>query len=390
MDLLSQILGEQFEDLPLEPVVGDGGQRSGILTWDDVNNALNSPGLYWPRFRLVKNGEAVSPNQYTRAVDVGDHRLLAPDAVRLQTILSSGSTLIVDSVEPYCKALLRFIQDFENECGCDVWANLYCSFGSAPGFGLHWDDHDVLVLQIHGEKRWHVLKPERLWPMGRDIEQSDPPRLDEAIQYELAPGMALFLPRGWWHMAATQGTEPSLHLTVGIRRPAFFDLVSWVVDRLLGDERMRMPIAAHSNDRQNVQRDLADLLHRALTDTEALPQYLEFLRASKEGSGFSLPLIDASMPWAGQELEVRLTTRRWASEVDDSRAEMIFAAGGQSWTLDSRTQGLLAPLLDRNWITMTSLIEGSGLHPNDVEEVLKAMWEAGVVSIRLPTEHAHH
>jgi ribosomal protein L16 Arg81 hydroxylase len=39
-------------------------------------------------------------------------------------------------------------------------ANAYISFGDMSGFGVHNDDHDVLVVQIDGRKKWRFFKSE--------------------------------------------------------------------------------------------------------------------------------------------------------------------------------------------------------------------------------------
>ncbi|WSC07830.1 cupin domain-containing protein [Streptomyces scopuliridis] len=45
-----------------------------------------------------------------------------------------------------------------------VQTNLYASLTAREGFGVHWDDHDVIVIQIDGAKRWKLYGPTRTAP----------------------------------------------------------------------------------------------------------------------------------------------------------------------------------------------------------------------------------
>lgn len=49
-------------------------------------------------------------------------------------------------------------------------ANLYASWSVTEGFGVHWDDHDTVVIQLDGAKRWWIYGTTRPFPLYRDIE----------------------------------------------------------------------------------------------------------------------------------------------------------------------------------------------------------------------------
>ena len=56
-----------------------------------------------------------------------------------------------------------------------VQVNTYLTTADAAGFNLHWDDHDVLIVQLGGEKSWEVRGTSRVAPMYRDTEHSGEP-----------------------------------------------------------------------------------------------------------------------------------------------------------------------------------------------------------------------
>jgi hypothetical protein len=117
------------------------------------------------------------------------------------------------------------IIDLANELSADlghpVQVNAYITPPQNQGFAAHYDVHDVFVLQITGTKQWRVHEPVLVDPLPeQDWEQrraavaaraGEPPIIDTV----LAPGDALYLPRGYLHSAQALG-EFSIHLTVGV------------------------------------------------------------------------------------------------------------------------------------------------------------------------------
>ena len=101
---------------------------------------------------------------------------------------------------------------------------------SAQGFKVHHDTHDVLCLQVEGEKRWLVYPPVLELPLK---SQKYSPELGEpgepVLDVTMRAGDTLYLPRGWLHQAMTSDTA-SLHLTVGINVATWRDAVRAAVD----------------------------------------------------------------------------------------------------------------------------------------------------------------
>ena len=44
--------------------------------------------------------------------------------------------------------------------GINTQVNAYLSFSKGGAFKPHWDIHDVLVVQVHGNKRWRIWNAE--------------------------------------------------------------------------------------------------------------------------------------------------------------------------------------------------------------------------------------
>ena len=132
--------------------------------------------------------------------------------------LQSGNTLVLNEVEK------RLGPDFNDvlyaissALGAAVQVNIYLSGDGASGFGVHWDDHDVIIIPITGQKLWDVAEPSELAP----IKGHTPPGAAGKVVWSgvLEPGSALYIPRGWPHEVHSVGDPVSVHLTLSIARP---------------------------------------------------------------------------------------------------------------------------------------------------------------------------
>jgi lysine-specific demethylase/histidyl-hydroxylase NO66 len=137
----------------------------------------------------------------------------------------AGATIVLQALHVNWHPLAVFCRQLEDALGHGVQANAYWTPRGSQGFAVHHDTHDVLVLQVAGEKRWLLYDPllelplkHQRWSssLGEPGEPSD--------DLTLSAGDTLYLPRGWLHQAETSATD-SLHLTIGITAYTWLDAV---------------------------------------------------------------------------------------------------------------------------------------------------------------------
>lgn len=194
----------------------------------------------------------------------------------LAGFFTSGSTIRVKRVERYSAPLAELCRSIEQELGFPTRANLYCTPAGARGFDLHFDTHEVLVLQLLGKKQWQTYEPTKKLPLeyvqpltfedGREAlkhsrggseagqdEISAAERGTLAVEATLEAGDSLYLPRGFAHQAESLD-EPSAHLTIGIHVVTWLDLLS-VTLRQSGDRheslRQALPVGWFNNNPSN-------------------------------------------------------------------------------------------------------------------------------------------
>ncbi|MGH6949701.1 MAG: JmjC domain-containing protein, partial [Vitreimonas sp.] len=96
----------------------------------------------------------------------------------------------------------------------------------AQGFRTHYDNHDVLVAQIAGEKAWRLYeKPVDTPYRGEAFEAGKYESGELKQEFVLKAGDCAYVPRGVMHDAMTSGAEPSLHITIGLITRTWADLM---------------------------------------------------------------------------------------------------------------------------------------------------------------------
>ncbi|MER5601672.1 cupin domain-containing protein [Streptomyces sp. NPDC002265] len=344
-----------------------------LMTWFDLNQILSAHRLEPPRMRLSRDGETLLVGGYTAPVTTRRHTVwhrLHP--AELHARLQEGASLALDSVDELHPPLARFCEAIERELRTRVQANLYASWTSTEGFGIHWDDHDTIIVQLDGAKRWRIYGTTRPYPLYRDIEDPGEAPTEPVADLVLRPGDVLYVPRGVWHaVAADQGTR-SLHVTCGLQTHTATDLMAWVSEQLLTHEDWRrdLPLLATLD----VQADAADGIRSRLAELLDDPTLLARYRTAMDGQAVgrmvpSLPHIDA-VPADGA-LRVRLTTARAVLDIGEDTVTL--SAAGNTFEFAPEAEAVLRPLVDGRTVDLAALADIAGLAMDDVAGLVQEL-----------------
>jgi ribosomal protein L16 Arg81 hydroxylase len=195
--------------------------------------------------RLVRGRDKKGSDSYLLAdgsLDVGP----------IRNDFADGYTIVLDGVEKYVRTIGTVARFIEVELNFPIQVNTYITPPGQTGLAPHYDDHDVLILQVQGSKIWHLYlgadRPPREIQREKD-KAVDADTLPAPTDVRLDAGDVLYVPRGRVHSAETT-SEQSIHLTVGIHAPTVLMLAigalysqSWRDDRL----NARLP-ARHLDD----------------------------------------------------------------------------------------------------------------------------------------------
>ncbi|MFF2132913.1 JmjC domain-containing protein [Streptomyces olivochromogenes] len=345
---------------------------AGLMTWGELDKLLATHRLEPPRMRLHRDGAPLQVTSYTEPVTTRRHtvwRRLQP--AELHARLADGASLVLDSVDEIHRPIARLAEDIERVLRSRVQANLYASWTATEGFGVHWDDHDTVVVQLDGSKRWRLYGTTRPFPLHRDIETPAEPPAEPVADLVLNAGDVLYVPRGIWHaVAADQGTR-SLHVTCGLQTHTPADLVAWVAEQLLGNEEWRrdLPRLAAPAEQAEALHGLRKLFVEQLDDPRLIARYTAAQDGRDPGRmAPSLPYVD-SVPADG-DLRVRLTTARAVLDVGDDAVTL--AAAGNAYEFAPAAEKVLRPLVDGKTVALATLAAVADL---DVESVARLVQE---------------
>jgi uncharacterized membrane protein len=126
---------------------GEPGRFAAVFSWHALNSILRHHRLDFPRLRMAKDGILIPTDQFVKYENVhGRSPRVLP--IELTACLRGGATLVLDGVEELCESVTVLAERLERVLLAPVNANLYAAWHTVGGFDLHWDDHDVIVIQV--------------------------------------------------------------------------------------------------------------------------------------------------------------------------------------------------------------------------------------------------
>lgn len=273
---------------------GRAGRFASLLPWERLNEILRQHRLDFPRLRLMREGKSLPVNSYLRHTSGARGKQSIPrlQPVKFTDQLRAGATLVLDAVDELHAPLEELAADLEHVFHERIQINSYAGWHTSRGFDLHWDDHDVFILQVTGRKRWGIYGETRPHPLSGDTGNPKPTG-DAIWEATLEDGDFLYIPRGWWHVAQPLD-EPTLHLTVGIHKRTGIDLLEWLAGQLRASELFRRDLprfAAPQARAAHVQKLGEELL--GAWDAKLLERYLSEQDAQAEPRRAQL-----SLPWS--------------------------------------------------------------------------------------------
>ncbi len=313
--------------------------------WADVLNR----GARTPTFRLVRDGRTLPHLEYCRQAGIG-HRTI-DDVIqpnRVHELHAAGATMVLQGLQFTDPHLARLATNLALDLGHAVQVNAYLTPPGTRGLELHFDYHDVFVLQLDGAKRWRVWDPIERTRLPVRTARVPMPTLDELgppdLDLTLGAGDCLYLPRGFPHAAETVEASSS-HLTIGVLALTWQQAVKHAVDAAIADvadvastsTSLRESIRAESPDRPGLEELAAHLGADAVARWVAREVWRR--QPATRLRPLHPPVVDALMP-----LVLTPGPLLWLSRHGD-RCEL--GLGDRTLTMPVEAHALLAAALQR-------------------------------------------
>lgn len=326
-----------------------------LLPWSEIDRLFSKGGIPAEHFRVIVNRNPMDPRLY---LDETSGRL-RPDV--LQNMAVDGATMRISGISKLTPAVGRLGLSIERDLGHRVNINCYLTFGEHSAFHAHYDDHDVIILQVHGSKHWRSFGVDAPFP----VEGTHTSRLTTPVWEEvLGPGDLLYLPRGEVH-SAIPVQRPSVHLTIGVQEATGVDFIEWLARRARSDEVFRMNLARNATPEQRAARETAlkAAIH-ALVETSSVGQFLA------DDDGARTPLSVAAFNIAGRLGPSSLVASGLRRRVDlklEDPGERSVEIGGKRVRLSPLARRILDFLSLRNHAEFSALATEVGCEPDDAE-----------------------
>jgi hypothetical protein len=208
------------------------GYFDDLISLDQIDSLLSSTSFYDGEIRVARDGVVVPAKDISIAGVV--------DRNKVWSLYADGATVVFEHLNRKHPGLLKLSARCEEEFKIPFRANAYLTPPQSKGFDLHYDTHDVLILQVAGSKTWQIH--DNPLPLPHEEQTFRPvfaqrSRLLSEIVME--PGDVLYLPRGYIH-GASANERISFHVTIGIRSVSLREMCETALRRLLlSDRRFR-------------------------------------------------------------------------------------------------------------------------------------------------------
>lgn len=354
----------------------DRERAKSLLPWAEINRLAAAQPPAADRVKVMRTSHVVATSLYRADDSSGSVR-----AGVFQDLLYQGSSLILNKVDASVPAIGRLAAALERELNGEVQVNAYLSFAAGGAFKPHYDWHDVIVLQVHGRKRWrsygftvqHPVKTTRVPPNTKTVVWED----------LLEPGDVLYLPRGEVHEASVEGGN-SVHLTISVRSCRGLDFLAAIIERARDEDLFRrdIPVAGSASARAEYEAAFKHAMH-ALIERADLNGYLEMENRTRR----LVPLVNlALVPPFPPDTLVEPAGRRRAQFDVATEGLVEVSLGGETFRLSAPARRVLSSLLLGNELSVEALISkfADQFAEPAVHAAVAELAHQGLVGLRVP------
>ncbi|XP_062453091.1 ribosomal oxygenase 2 isoform X3 [Rhea pennata] len=189
------------------------------------------------------------------------------------------ATIQFHQPQRFKEELWKIQEKLECYFGSLVGSNVYITPQGSQGLPPHYDDVEVFILQLEGEKHWRLYKPTVHLAREYNVESED--RIGNPThEFVLKPGDLLYFPRGTIHQADTPlGISHSTHITISTyQNNSWGDFLLDAIPGLVFDTAKEDVALRTSIPRQLLMVDIADSTKKLSSILRMLADRLENTR----------------------------------------------------------------------------------------------------------------
>jgi ribosomal protein L16 Arg81 hydroxylase len=355
---------DYWEKQPLRVQRNERDYYRRLLSLADVDHLLSLSSIQPSAVRVVRAGKDIP-------VGTNGTGGLIGTAGRLEELYGAyrdGATIVLQFLHERWEPLRRMCRSLAAELSGSLQVNIYLTPGKERGLNVHYDSHDVFVLQSEGVKHWCLYESSIRLPLRGQPYDSRTMKPGALLQeFDLHPGDLLYIPRGWMH-AAESREAASLHLTVGVNTVTWASVILRAVEAVIeGDEGLRasLPLGFAREPRlqEQVVAELRSIVGRLGDAIDASSAVREAVAEAQLGRQ---PALDGHLLDLGAVPAINLATSlqrrpdvQWSLDVHGETAALHFH--GKSIALPAYAQPELS------FIARTDAFTGADL-PGELDD----------------------
>lgn len=356
------------------------GAFTRLMSWERLNELITAEKVLSGDIEFARR-DMILPAEMTI---VRPKRQKPPTRMHSQALTQyarQGISTVINGLDRMDAEVDRVSTIIQREFRASTHVNLYASFGRESAFSPHWDSHNVLILHLHGRKRWRSWGQPWQAPLCRDACKVPGDLGEPEWEAVLEPGDLLYLPRGEIHAATLCEGEDSLHLTIGIVPPRIEALTKMLAEKCQEETvgRQDIPILASAEERNSWLMAAKALLHKAVEGLD-LDQVLMVLDQREEplpagGLGIGRHLQRGTLILCVLRRRVPMTSAA------DGSVEII--AGSQRWVIDGLQQRIFSQVQQHHACSIAELAALlSDEREDDICRAIQLLAGKGLVRIK--------
>jgi len=193
-----------------------------VLTIADIDALLSQQNLIPDGIKLMDKGVNIPSEKWTRSDTLlnGTIRTVV-EPRKLFELFNNGHTIIINSAERSIPRLAAACQRVEQELKFKVQSNIYITPPGSQGFALHYDPHDIFLMQIKGPKTWLIYDSGEELPVTYRSFRNEPKLVSK---FDIQSGDFLYIPRGTPHEAYASESS-TIHVNFSLKPVYGFHLI---------------------------------------------------------------------------------------------------------------------------------------------------------------------
>ena len=318
-----------YEQKALLALRDEPGRFKDLLSLDRIDKLIAGVDLPAGSLDMARSEPRIVRDDYTFSNGFVDRGAVVHN-------FQKGATIILPHLHQQDAILADFCRALENVFCTHLQTNIYLTPPGYQGFNIHYDDHDVFVVQVSGSKDWRFYNTPIQNPYRGEGFRPDVHKAGDPVEtFTMNAGDCIYIPRGLMHDARTAGDEPSLHITVGLIVKTWADLMLEAVSEValrVPDFRRSLPpgFARDDYDKSAAQAYFKDLVGKFAEHAdfeEAFELFVEnFIRSRSTTTRGGL--LSATSP-IGVDERFRLRANTPFRLRSNDEEALIIAPGGE-------------------------------------------------------------